>query len=141
MNKRRWVVYLIRCSDESLYCGITNNLNKRLTVHNSGKGAKYTRSRRPIEFVGASFKMTKSNALKLEYRIKQVPADKKIFELIKEEDKVTVNLKKNLQAVIRELNKMAKNVDKLIIALDKLEKQKAKAVKTKPARHFSRSLR
>ena len=134
MNKRRWVVYLIRCSDESLYCGITNNLKNRLTVHNSGKGAKYTRSRRPIEFVGASFKMTKSDALKLEYRIKQVPADKKIFELIKEEDKVTVNLKKNLQAVIRELNKMAKNVDKLIIALDKLEKQKAKAVKTKPAK-------
>jgi len=141
MNKRQWVVYLIRCSDESLYCGITNNLKKRLTVHNSGKGAKYTRSRRPIEFVGASVEMTKSNALKLEYRIKQVPAGKKIFELIKGEDKVIVNLKKNLKAVIRELNKMAKNVDRLIIALDKLEKQKAKAVKTKPARHFSRSLR
>jgi putative endonuclease len=90
MNKRRWVVYLIRCSDESLYCGITNNLKNRLTVHNSGKGAKYTRSRRPIEFVGASFKMTKSDALKLEYRIKQVPAGKKIFELIKGEDKVTI---------------------------------------------------
>lgn len=133
MNKRRWVVYLIRCSDESLYCGITNNLKNRLIVHNSGKGAKYTRSRRPIEFVGASCKMTKSDALKLEYRIKQVPAGKKIFELVKGEDKITINLKKNLQAVVRELNKMAKNVDRLIIALDKLEKPKAKAVKTKPA--------
>ena len=134
MNKRQWVVYLIRCSDESLYCGITNNLKNRLTVHNSGKGAKYTRSRRPIEFVGASFKMTKSDALKLEYRIKQIPASKKIFELIKGEDKITMNLKKNLQAVIRELNKLAKNVDRLIIALDKLEKPKAKTVKTKPAK-------
>ena len=141
MNKRQWVVYLIRCSDKSLYCGITNNLKNQLTVHNSGKGAKYTRSRRPIELIGASLKMTKSDALKLEYRIKQVPAGKKIFELIKGEDKITVNLKKNLQAVIRELNKMAKNVDKLIIALDKLEKPKSKAVKTKAARHFSRSLR
>ena len=122
MNKRQWVVYLIRCSDESLYCGITNNLKNRLTVHDSGKGAKYTRSRRPIEFVGASFKMTKSDALKLEYRIKQIPASKKVFELIKGEDKITMNLKKNLQAVIRELNKISKNVDRLIIALDKLEK-------------------
>ena len=134
MNKRQWVVYLLRCSDESLYCGITNNLKKRLTVHNSGKGAKYTRSRRPIEFIGASFKMTKSDALKLEYRIKQVPANKKIFELIKGEDKVTINLKKNLKAVIRELNNIAKTVDKVIIDLDKLEKAKAKAVKTKPAK-------
>lgn len=133
MNKRQWVVYLIRCADESLYCGITNNLKKRLLVHNSGKGAKYTRSRRPIEFVGASCKMTKSDALKLEYRIKQAPAGKKIFELIKGEDQISINLKKNLQAVIRELNKIAKNVDKLIIDLDKLEKAKAKAVKTKSA--------
>lgn len=45
-----------------------------------------------------------------------------------------MNLKKNLQAVIRELNKIAKNVDRLIIALDKLEKPKAKTVKTKPAK-------
>jgi len=59
-------------------------------VHNSGKGAKYTRSRKPIEFVGASCKMTKRDALKLEYRIKQVPAGKKIFELIKGEDKITI---------------------------------------------------
>jgi putative endonuclease len=137
MNKRQWVVYLIRCSDESLYCGITNNLKKRLTVHNSGKGAKYTRSRRPIELVGASFKMTKSDALKLEHRIKQLPASKKIFQLIKGEDKITMNLKKNLQAVIRELNKIAKNVDRLIIALDKLEKPKAKTVKTKPAKKMT----
>ena len=134
MIKKQWVVYLIRCSDESLYCGITNNLRNRLAAHNSGKGAKYTRSRRPIELVGASFKMTKSDALKLEYRIKQVPASRKIFQLIQGEDKITINLKKNLQAVIRELNKIAKHVDRLIVALDKLAKPKAKTVKTKPAK-------
>ena len=90
MDKKRWIVYLIRCSDESLYCGITNNLKNRLIAHNSGRGAKYTRSRRPVELVAASSEMTKSDALKLEYRIKQVPASKKIFELIKGEDKITI---------------------------------------------------
>ena len=74
MNKRQWVVYMIRCSDESLYCGITNNLKKRLAMHNLGRGAKYTRSRWPVELVGFSSEMTKSDALKLEYQVKQVPA-------------------------------------------------------------------
>jgi len=76
-----WIVYLVRCSDKSLYCGITNDLEKRLEVHNSGKGAKYTRSRRPVELVGVSALMTKSNALKLEYRVKHVHARNKLFEL------------------------------------------------------------
>ena len=104
MDKRHWVVYLIRCSDESLYCGITNNLKKRLATHNSGRGAKYTRSRRPVELVGASSEMTKSDALKLEYQVKQVPATKKIFKLKKGEAKMKMNLKKDLQAVNKELN-------------------------------------
>ena len=82
MNKNKWVVYLIRCSDESLYSGIINDLKNRLIAHNSGKGAKYTRSRRPVELVGASSAMTKSDALKLEYRIKHVPVGNKIYELI-----------------------------------------------------------
>ncbi|MDX2447116.1 MAG: GIY-YIG nuclease family protein [Desulfobacterales bacterium] len=78
MNRHEWVVYLVRCSDSSLYCGITNNLKSRLAAHNSGNGAKYTRSRRPVSLVGVSAKMTKSDALKLEYRVKRVPAGKKI---------------------------------------------------------------
>jgi len=82
MNENKWIVYLLRCSDESLYCGITNNLKNRLIAHNSGKGAKYTRSRRPVVLVGASFAMTKSDALKLEYRVKHVPAGSKYYELI-----------------------------------------------------------
>ncbi len=82
MNKKQWVVYLVRCSDESLYCGITNNLQNRFIAHNSGRGAKYTRSRRPVELVGASSAMTKSDALKLEYRVKHVPAGSKYYELI-----------------------------------------------------------
>ena len=58
MNNKNWIVYLIRCSDKSLYGGITNDLNSRLIEHNSGKGAKYTKSRRPVELVGFSPEMT-----------------------------------------------------------------------------------
>ncbi len=82
MDKKQWIVYLLRCSDESLYCGITKNLKNRLIAHNSGRGAKYTKSRRPVELVGASSAMTKSNALKVEYRVKHVPADSKYYALI-----------------------------------------------------------
>ena len=81
MDNQEWVVYLIRCSDDSLYCGITNNLKNRLAAHNSGIGAKYTKYRRPVTLVGVSAVMTKSDALKLEYRVKCVPAGKKIDEL------------------------------------------------------------
>lgn len=84
MENRSWVVYLVRCSDDSLYCGTTNNLESRLAAHNSGRGAKYTRSRNPVELVAASFAMTKSDALKLEYRVKQAPASNKVFELVNE---------------------------------------------------------
>ncbi len=139
MDHRQWVVYLIRCSDGSLYCGITNNLKYRMLIHNSGRGAKYTRTRRPVELVGSSSAMTKSDALKLEYRIKQVPASKKNFELTKEEP-VMKNLKKNLNAVNKNLKALAQKVDKIVIAVGKLEKPKvakqpkAKVVKRKPAR-------
>ncbi|MDP3286388.1 MAG: GIY-YIG nuclease family protein [Desulfobacterales bacterium] len=80
---KKWVVYLIRCSDKSLYCGITNNLKNRLAAHNTGRGARYTKSRRPVELAGASSEMTKSDALKLEFRVKQVPPGSKISELRK----------------------------------------------------------
>ena len=83
MSNKKYVVYLVRCSDNSLYCGISNDFKTRLIEHNSGKGAKYTKSRRPVELVGISPEMTKNEALKLEFRIKQLPADKKISELTK----------------------------------------------------------
>ncbi len=81
MDADHWVVYLLRCVDDSLYCGITNNLEKRLLKHNSGKGAKYTRSRLPLQLVGVSSEMTKSAALKLEYRLKRTPTPDKIGAL------------------------------------------------------------
>ncbi len=136
MDKRRWIVYLIRCSDGSLYCGITNNLKNRLIAHNSGGGAKYTRSRRPVELVAASSEMTKSDALKLEYRVKQVPASKKYLEFTNEENKMTKKLKKDLQAVSKALYMLAQKVEKMQKEIDKntIKKPKAKAVKKTPAK-------
>ncbi len=81
MKIKQWVVYLVRCRDASLYCGITNDLENRLAAHNSGKGAKYTRSRRPVQLICASTAMSKSDAQKLEYRIKHTPSAQKIIEL------------------------------------------------------------
>lgn len=86
MSEKKWVVYLVRCCDKTLYCGISNDLENRLAEHNAGKGAKYTRSRRPVAVVGVGPAMTKSEALKLEYRIKKLPAEKKISELTKDSD-------------------------------------------------------
>ena len=73
-----WVVYLIRCRDDSLYCGVTNNLEKRIATHNSGKGAKYTRPRLPVVLVVVSKVMSRSAALKLEYKVKQQKKSQKV---------------------------------------------------------------
>ncbi len=120
----QWVVYLIRCSDESLYCGITNNLKNRLAAHNSGRGAKYTRSRRPVELVGASSEMTQSDALKLEYRVKRLPAGKKNLEFLTGKSQMTMGLKKDLQAVRKTLEALVKKTESLLKAVDKVVNQK-----------------
>lgn len=70
--KECWHVYLLRCRDDSLYCGISNDLAARVARHNSGRGAKYTRSRRPVRVVYARRLKDRSTALKHEYRIKQM---------------------------------------------------------------------
>jgi putative endonuclease len=77
-QKETWQVYLLTCADASLYCGITNNLDARILTHNAGRGAKYTRSRLPVELAVAGPKMTKSQALKFEIQIKKLPAEKKV---------------------------------------------------------------
>lgn len=66
-------VYLLECRDGSLYCGMTNNLARRLDAHNSGIASKYTRARRPVKLVYSKAVATKSEALKLEAAIKQWP--------------------------------------------------------------------
>ncbi|WP_300380318.1 GIY-YIG nuclease family protein [Clostridium sp.] len=75
-------VYIIKCSDESLYTGWTNDIEKRIKAHNSGKGAKYTKPRLPVELVYFEEYEDKIEAMKREYEIKQLTRVKKL-ELIK----------------------------------------------------------
>ena len=63
--------YMVKCSDESLYTGWTNNLEKRVAAHNAKKGAKYTKSRTPVELVYYEVFSTKEEAMRREYEIKQ----------------------------------------------------------------------
>lgn len=68
-----WQVYLVRCSDGSLYTGISKNVDHRIYQHNfTKKGAKYTRSRRPVVLAWSSEHLSKSGALKLEAKIKKL---------------------------------------------------------------------
>lgn len=67
-----WVCYLLRCADDTLYCGITNDMEKRLAAHNAGEGAKYTRGRIPVSVVYCERCADKSAALKREIRIKRM---------------------------------------------------------------------
>lgn len=64
--------YIIRCKDNSLYVGWTNNLEKRMKAHNDGKGAKYTKSRRPVELVYYEVFATKQEAMSREYHLKRL---------------------------------------------------------------------
>lgn len=70
--------YILECSDGSLYTGWTNDIEKRLEVHNAGKGAKYTKSRRPVRLVYLEEFETKEDAMRREYWIKKMKRDEKI---------------------------------------------------------------
>ena len=72
-----WVCYLLRCADDTLYCGITNDLDKRIAAHNAGEGAKYTRGRAPLTLVYQEACVDKSSALKRECEIKSFSRTRK----------------------------------------------------------------
>jgi len=73
-----WVCYLLKCADGTLYCGITNDLEKRLAMHNAGEGAKYTRGRAPVKLVHVERCADKSAALKREIEIKALERAEKL---------------------------------------------------------------
>ena len=75
---KTWYVYLLRCGDGTLYCGIADDVLRRLEMHRSGKGAKYTRGRGPLELVYTELCESYSAALKREYAIKQLPRKNKL---------------------------------------------------------------
>lgn len=82
MSNKLWFVYILQCADGTLYTGITTDVNRRLNEHNSGKGAKYTRTRLPVMIVAVTEAGSRSEASKEEYRIKQLTREQKM-KLIK----------------------------------------------------------
>ena len=79
---KKWYVYILRCGDGTLYCGSTDDVQRRLTAHRAGKGAKYTRGRGPLELVYSEECDSCSAALKREHAIKMLKRSEKL-ELIK----------------------------------------------------------
>lgn len=82
-------VYILECSDKSLYTGWTNNLKRRVEAHNQGKGAKYTKGRGPVKLVYCEVCETKEEALRREYAIKQMSRSQK--ERLIENNQVTAD--------------------------------------------------
>ena len=74
----QWYLYILRCKDNSLYTGITTDVEKRLEAHRSGKGAKYTRGRAPLELVYKEECGDHSDALKRELEIKAMTREEKL---------------------------------------------------------------
>ena len=69
--------YIVKCSDETFYTGWTNDLEKRIEMHNSGKGAKYTKARLPVELVYYEAFYTKEEAMSREWHIKRLSRSEK----------------------------------------------------------------
>ena len=74
----RWFVYVLRCRDGSLYTGISTDVSDRVAAHNAGKGARYTRARRPVQVIHVERKRTRSTALKREAAIKALSRAQKL---------------------------------------------------------------
>ena len=79
--------YILKCADGTLYCGWTNDLEKRLKAHNAGKGAKYTRSRLPVTLVYYESFETAVEAQKREYRIKRLSKKEKLLLICVDKNK------------------------------------------------------
>jgi putative endonuclease len=78
MNKKEiWSVYLVRCNDNTLYCGISNDVEKRVDKHNSGKGARYTSTRGPVILLYTEPIGTMGQAMKREKQIKRMSKKQK----------------------------------------------------------------
>lgn len=78
MEDKKWCVYMLECSDSTIYTGITNNLESRIKVHNSGKGAKYVKTRLPVRLLWSIESENRSEASKLEIKIKKLTRTQKL---------------------------------------------------------------
>lgn len=73
-----WFIYILQCNDNSLYTGVTNDLDRRIAAHNDGTGAKYTKGRGPVTLLYREESASRSDAQKREYSIKQMSRAEKI---------------------------------------------------------------
>ena len=82
--ENQWVLYILECKDATLYTGITNNLDKRLSAHRSGKGAKYTKGRGPLILRYTEMCDSYSHALHREFAVKKLSKQEKLQLLNRE---------------------------------------------------------
>lgn len=115
-------VYILRCADDTLYCGWTTDLNKRLAVHNSGHGAKYMRSRRPVELIYVEQYEDRHDALNREWHIKRMNREEKI-KLLGIEYRDTHDFsKEELERLFLSVNWSSGHFpDKLVVAMKNYE--------------------
>lgn len=100
MTNNNWCVYVLKCRNNSLYIGITNNLKRRLKKHEKGTGSKFVRAWRPFELLKVIYCKDGTEARKFEYRMKRLKRDKKVeilglgFDNIKRRftDKTEINI-------------------------------------------------
>ena len=76
-----WHLYLVECADGSLYAGIATDVERRFAEHAAGKGARYTRSHKPLRVVASRAVGSRSDALKAEIALKRLPKERKIHAL------------------------------------------------------------
>ena len=88
-TKNKHIFYVLECADGSLYAGYTTNLEKRVATHNAGKGAKYTKSHRPVECIYFELFGTKQEAMRAEYAFKQLTRTKKIDYMRRSKSEIT----------------------------------------------------
>ncbi len=79
--QKQWFVYIVKCSDKTLYTGITNDISARIRAHNIGKGSRYTAFRYPVRLVYKKSCATKSAAMKRELAIKKYKRQEKLILL------------------------------------------------------------
>jgi putative endonuclease len=77
-SKDRHYVYIVQCANGALYTGYSKNVEQRIATHNAGKGGRYTRANRPVELLACCGFPSKSEALRAEYAVKQLPRHKKL---------------------------------------------------------------
>lgn len=86
MENNKYYLYVLECKDGSYYAGYTNNLERRIQMHNEGKGAKYTRAKRPVQLIYYECFATKQEAMRAEYYFKKLTRKEKEHYIHSERD-------------------------------------------------------